>query len=235
MDLYYTDSMQKIVIGLFAHPDDEAFGVSPTLIKEIAEGAEVHLITLTAGENGTNPDRHPELGALRLEEWRRSGDLIGLAQMHHFGYEDGTLSNQLLLPIAERVKEIVRPLLASSSLPIEFMSFDMNGISGHIDHIVASRAAALVFYQLKAEYPDRLTRLRLRCLPEQFAPTSTIDWIYMDKGRSEVEINEIINACEYHEKILEVIRCHHSQRSDGEGHIARSGNQLGMNYFIVKE
>ncbi len=60
--------MNKIIVGIFAHPDDEAFGCSPTLIKEASEGSEIHLITLTAGENGCNPDGHNSLGDIRLEE-----------------------------------------------------------------------------------------------------------------------------------------------------------------------
>lgn len=228
--------MKKIVIGLFAHPDDEAFGVSPTLIKEVAEGAEVHLITLTAGENGTNPDNHADLGAVRLEEWRRGGEIIGARSMHHFGYTDGTLCNADIHPIAERLHAIVTPLIeATTDEHIEFMSFDFGGISGHIDHIVAARAAALAFYRLKERYPDRVSKLRLRCLSASQLPTHNIDWLYMEAGQDDALINETIDATRYRDTVARVIRTHYSQRHDGETHIARYGDSLAINYFIVKE
>lgn len=227
--------MKKIIIGVFAHPDDEAFGVSPTLIKEIREGAEAHLITLTAGEEGANPDNHAELGTVRLHEWQRSCELMRITRCHHLGYTDGTLSNSDLLTIADRVGQLTENILATTDSPIEFMSFDMNGISGHIDHIVASRATALVFYRLKQLFPERITRLRLRCLPIEQVPQHTIDWLYMDAGRTSDEITEVVDAREYHDTIIEVIRSHHSQRADGETHIARYGNDIGINHFIVKQ
>ncbi len=92
-----------------------------------------------------------------------------------------------------------------------------------------------MFYRLKATYPDRLTRLRLRCIPRHYLPADNIDWLYMEAGRDESEITEIIDARDYHDKIVEVIRTHHSQREDGEIHIARYGNNLGINHFIIKE
>lgn len=227
--------MKKIIIGIFAHPDDEAFGVSPTLIKEHHEGAEIHLITLTSGEHGANPDNSPTLGEIRLAEWRRGGELIGATSMHYLGYEDGCLCNDRLLAIASKLHEIISAALQKSDLPIELMSFDFNGISGHIDHIVAARAAALVFYQLKVDYPERMTQLRLRCIPRSLIPKSNIDWLYMDAGRMDDEIDEVIDAREHHETIVEVIRAHHSQRGDGETHIARYGADLGINHFMVKQ
>lgn len=228
--------MKKIIIGVFAHPDDEAFGVSPTLIKEVAEGASVHLVTLTAGENGTNCDNQDDLGEMRLKEWRRGGELIGASSMHHLGYTDGALCNTCIHPIVGQLHEIIVPLIDnSSSEPVEVMSFEFGGISGHIDHIVAARAAALTFYQLKERYPERMHRLRLRCLPETEVPVHNIDWLYMEAGKKPTDIDETINAREFHDTILKVIRAHHSQRSDGENHIARYGNDLGINHFIVKQ
>lgn len=44
--------MRKILLGIFAHPDDEALGPVGTLLREVRDGAELHLITLTAGQAG---------------------------------------------------------------------------------------------------------------------------------------------------------------------------------------
>lgn len=228
--------MQKLIFGIFAHPDDEAFGVSPTLLKETAEGAQVHLVTLTAGENGTNPDNHENLGEVRLAEWRRGGELMGAASMHHLGYIDGTLCNQNMLEISGKIQKIVEDFLPLDDFTsVEFISFDENGLSGHIDHIVATRAALHAFYSLKQRHEGHMARIRLRCIPESVLPAANIDWLYMNAGKRPEEIDEIVDATAYHDTILEVIRAHHSQRVDAEAHILNAGENLGMNYFIVKE
>lgn len=226
--------MQKVIFGIFAHPDDEAFGVSPTIIKEVHDGSIVHLVTLTSGQNGTNPDNDEDLGAVRLKEWKRGGELMGVHHMRHFGYTDSLLSNSILEEVAERIIELVaRTLEDTPDVSIEFITFDLNGISGHIDHIVAARAACLAFYRLKTHHPDEMARIRLRCIPASVLPQANTDWIYMDAGRSDGEIDEIIDAREYHDQIIEVIRAHHTQRHDGEGHISRYGEDIGLNYFVI--
>jgi len=226
--------MKKIIFGIFAHPDDEAFIVAGTLLKEVRTGSEVHLICLTEGAAGTNPDNVPNLGEVRLEEWRKAGELLGATSMHHLGYTDGQLNNTTLLEITSKLEAIVQTTASDPQAIIEFMAFDLNGLTGHIDHIVASRAAALVFYRRK-QNDTRFTRLRLACLPRDLYPTTDTNWLYMEPGRLASEINEAIDARDMQGEIIEVIHAHYSQRQDGDAMIQTFGDRLGMNYFIVKE
>lgn len=228
--------MNKVIFGIFAHPDDEAIGPAGTLLLEAKSGTSIHLITLTAGESGMNPDNHADLGAVRLEEWHRAGSLIGAKTMNHLGYEDGKLGNESMQEIEKRVEELVRTTLANEpeDTEVEFMAFDLNGLTGHIDHIVASRAACLAFYRLK-EHDERLQRIRLFCLPSEAYPEHDISWVYMEPGRGKSEIGVTVDARELRDEIIGIIRTHHTQRSDGEGHIERSGDALGLDHFIVKD
>ena len=227
--------MKKVLFGIFAHPDDESFGPSGTLIKETRENnTAVHIITLTAGEEGTNPDNHEDLGAVRLEEWRKAGALMGVSSQHHLGYRDGWLSNHSYHEIADKISAIVEETLAGyEECEIEFMSTDLNGITGHIDHIVAARVACYVFFTHKSQ-DKRYTRIRLACLPSSILPTANLSWLYMEPGRLEQEIDEVTDATSYHNEIVAVMRAHHSQREDCENAINSRGDKLGMNHFIVK-
>jgi LmbE family N-acetylglucosaminyl deacetylase len=227
--------MKKILIGVFAHPDDEAIAACGTLLLEKEAGTEIHLISLTAGENGMNPDNVANLGELRLKEWHDAGSLLGAAQMHHLGYMDGTLCNLHMVEISDKIIEIVQHIITDQSeIEIEFMSLDLNGFSGHIDHIVAARSVCHAFYILKEQHMP-VRRVRLAALPEAQWPHINNDWIYREAGRKPNEIDEIIDATAMHDKIVEVIKCHYSQRSDGEGFIHERGERLGMNYFIEKK
>ncbi len=227
--------MQKILFGIFAHPDDEAFGPVGTLLQEVASGTELHLIVLTGGENGTNPDNHDDLGTVRLQEWRAAGELIGATSMHHLGYIDGTLNNLDHLAITEKLMTLVQQLTTNKSdFEIEFMSLDLNGLTGHIDHIVAGRSACLAFYRLRSQGLP-MSRIRLACLPAEDIPTQNTDFVYMEQGRTPQEISETIDARQYADKIHEIMQKHHTQRGDYQSNIARIGDRLGIDTFIVKD
>lgn len=224
--------MKKLLIGIFAHPDDEAFGPAGTLLMETKKGAELHLVTLTAGENGANPDAHPDLGEIRLREWRASGELLGASSLHHLGFTDGTLNNLAYLKIVEQLIILIETLHQQApDLPIELISMDVNGITGHIDHIVASRAAHHVFYTLRARLP--LTRLRLACIPREALDHPNTDFVFMEPGRTKEEINEVIDARQYLDEIIAIIHTHHTQRQDGKSRLAQ-GEAVAINHFIVK-
>lgn len=226
--------MKKIIFGIFAHPDDEAFGPSATLLMEKAAGNAVHLICATAGESGMNPDNHEELALLRLEEWKTAGSLIGADSMHHLGYKDGHLCNVNYHEVADSIETIVRDTIedAPEDIEIEFMSIDLNGVTGHLDHIFIGRVACYVFCNLKKTDP-RFTRIRLACLSREQVPVSNCNWLYMDAGRTAEEIGEVIDGREHLETVHTIMRAHHSQRSDAETHIKTHGENVAVNHFVV--
>lgn len=230
----YTKSMQKILFGIFAHPDDEAFGPVATLLKEVRDGTEVHLIVLTAGENGTNPDNLPNLGEVRLQEWHAAGALIGATSMHHFGYTDGTLNNLSHIEITERITKLVQDTVAARDSEIEFMSLDLNGYTGHIDHIVAARSTCLAFYRLR-EQGLAMSHIRLATLPRTIIPTTNTDFVYMEPGKDPEEIDETVDGRDFKDEILKIMQQHHTQRADYDYTVKTQGESLGINHFVVKQ
>jgi LmbE family N-acetylglucosaminyl deacetylase len=235
MFIYYTKDMKKIIFGVFAHPDDEAFIAAGALLRETRAGAELHLISLTNGSAGANPDNYPNLGLARLKEWQQAGELLGATGMHHLGFIDGELTNKDMIEATRQIKTIIDDVLEGTSEPyeVEILTFDLTGITGHIDHIVASRAASQVFYTSKSTSPS-FTRLRYVCLPQKLYPVINTDWIYMDAGRTPEEVSEIIDTRSLRDDILAIMRAHHSQRSDMEAMIKSQGGDLGLYYFIEK-
>ena len=228
--------MKKLLFGIFAHPDDEAFGPCGTLVKEVRDGTKLHLFALTYGEAGQNPDNAPNLGAIRESEWRAAGTKIGATSLHGLGRPDGHLDNIAMQAISAEIEPIIRSIIEANSeqTQVEFITLDPNGLTGHIDHIVAARAASFVFYRLKQSGLP-LSRIRYYCASEESSPTHNVDWIYADKGHGDTEINEIIDAREHRDVIVEVMRLHYSQRQDCEFVLAHQGNNLGVDHFIVGE
>ena len=227
--------MKKIIFGIFAHPDDEAFGPSGALLKAVHEGAELHLITLTNGDAGMNPDNVADLGKTRLKEWKEAGKLLGAKTMHHLGYTDGHLNNEAMIEIGAKLRSIIGDTLKTTpkDTEAEVITLDLNGLTGHIDHIVAARAACFAFYQLKAK-DSRLTRILFSCLTRTHYPTLDTSWIFREAGRSASEIGEVVDAREYRDEIIAIARCHTTQRKDCEHFLKTAGASLGINSFIVQ-
>ncbi len=224
-----------MIFGIFAHPDDEAFGPVGTLLMEKEAGSEIHLICATAGENGNNPDEVDNLGEIRLSEWQTAGELLDADSMHYLGYEDGMLSNSMYLEVAEKIQRIIGDAIAERDdiAAIEFLSLDKNGLTGHMDHIFISRVACYVFYTLK-EADERFSKIRLSCLHADDFPDANHGWLYMDAGRTSEEIAETIDASAHLEKIKEIMNAHHSQRADCETVLAHQGDRIAINHFLVQ-
>lgn len=227
--------MKKILFGIFAHPDDEAFGPAATLVKEVHDGTEVHLIVLTLGQNGSNPDNLPHLGDVRMQEWREAGKLIGASSMRTLGYTDGRLNNTDHIEITSTIMDIVKEVVATrADTAIEFMSLDLNGYTGHIDHIVAARSVCLAFYRLREQgFP--MSRIRLACLPREEIPELNTDFVYMQPGLTTDQIDETIDASDFSETVHQIMRCHHTQRNDYHTVVRIKGDNIARNYFVVKD
>lgn len=228
--------MKKVLFGIFAHPDDEAFGPCGTLLKEISNGTDVHLFTLTCGEAGQNPDNVPNLGELREQEWLAAAKSIGAASTQNLHRPDGHLDNIAMQEISAEIKLKIRDIMKSysESTEIEFITLDSNGLTGHIDHIVAARAASFIFYQLKADGLS-VKCIRYYCISEASLPLHNTDWIYANKGRTAREIGETVDARDYREKIIEIMHLHNSQRNNCEYALALHADNLGLDHFLVQE
>lgn len=216
--------MKKIVFGIFAHPDDEAFGPSASLYAAAQAGTDVHLLLVTDGEQGANPDRAANLGAVRLKEWRKSGELIGATSQKALHYPDGKLCTDNYLAIASKIIQHIQNILESYRQPIQvdFVTFDYQGISGHLDHIAVSMITTYVYVELKKTAKQKITfnHLKYYCLSETVAPEANTTWVYMPAGKQHCHIDETFDFHHTADKKLEIMRSHHSQRTDCDNIIA---------------
>ena len=218
-------SMKRIVFGVFAHPDDEAFGPSATLMQEVAQGAELHLICLTAGEKGINADKYENLGEVRLKEWQAAGDAIGATTLYALGYADGSLCNNLYHDVVAKIESVVLKVCKSHQEPLEicFVTFDTNGLTGHLDHVAASYMATHVFYQLKAHPPAGATihEIAYFCFSQHQLPAPRLDYfVYMPAGYPDNYITRKVDVSKLLPRKYKIMHLHKTQRADAETFLA---------------
>ena len=84
------------ILYIFPHPDDESFGPAPGMARQIREGQDVHLLTLTRG--GATRQLHrlglsvEEMGRVRLGEMREMERVLGLTSLTVLASPDSGLA-----------------------------------------------------------------------------------------------------------------------------------------------
>lgn len=88
--------MQKRLLAVLAHPDDESFGPGGTFAKYAAEGVAVHIAIATDGAAGSVVEEFKEdraqLAAVRAEELKKATSILG-ATLHTLDYRDSGYLN----------------------------------------------------------------------------------------------------------------------------------------------
>lgn len=220
--------MRKLLIGIFAHPDDEAFGPAGTLFKLKDDGYDIHLILLTDGEGGTNPDNVADLGAVRTEEWQEAAALLGAASTHALHYPDGRLEILPEIELEEIVRTSVADILSNYTEPVQlsFMTLEPHGLTGHHDHIVASRLTADIAPRFNAR------SLWYYCLDKTKAPLDNTAY-YEPRAREDEFINTRVDVSAYLANKYRMMDAHHSQRADAATMKAPGDELLSTECFQV--
>lgn len=200
--------MRRILL-VTAHPDDESFGPGATLAKYAAEGVEVHLLCATRGESGQWSDvksRGRKLEEIREKEHRRASKILGVKSHEYMGYIDGYLSNILIDELIEKIRRKVNEFK-----PDILLTFDLLGISGHLDHIAVAIATTKVFDEergVKKLYYFTVNQKRVEESKQRF---NRRIW-----GRPDGEITTRIDVKRYLPIKLKAALCHQTQLRDIE-------------------
>ena len=131
------DSGTGTLLGIWAHPDDEAYLSAGLMFAARRAGQRVAVVTATRGELGTDdpatwpPDR---LAATREREMAASLAAVDVTEHHWLGYRDGALPE---VPDRQAVRRISR--LMAEIEPDTIVTFGPDGMTGHSDHRTISR------------------------------------------------------------------------------------------------
>lgn len=148
--------MQKTILSVLAHPDDESFGMGGTLAYYARQGCQVYLICATRGEAGKVDEEHMRgfrsVAELREAELRCAAETLGLAGVFFLDYRDsgmpGSEDNkhpqaQINHPVEEVAGKVVKHI--RSLRPDIVLTFDPIGGYRHPDHIHIHQATTLAF------------------------------------------------------------------------------------------
>jgi LmbE family N-acetylglucosaminyl deacetylase len=155
------------LMAIYAHPDDETFGVGGTMALYAERGLPVTMICATRGEVGeiaAGSDATPEtLGAYREQELRDAMAILGVHDVRFLDFRDsgmaGTPENADPRALHNAAPDnVVAPLVAAirERRPDVIATWDASGGYGHPDHVAIHHHATAAFHASAdaAQFPN---------------------------------------------------------------------------------
>jgi LmbE family N-acetylglucosaminyl deacetylase len=126
------------ILGIWAHPDDEAYLMAGVMALAVDAGQRVACVTATIGDAGetADADRWPlaRLSEIRREELERSLAILGVTDHRSLDLPDGRLAD---LDPSEPVRHLADTI--DRVRPDTIITFGPDGMTGHPDHQTVSR------------------------------------------------------------------------------------------------
>ena len=177
------------ILYIFPHPDDESFGPAHAICKQLREGHEVYLLTLTKGGATRQRFRYnytvQEMGEVRFKEMQCVQKVLGLTGMKVLDLPDSGLKEMDPRDIEKVIFEYLEELK-----PEIIVTYAVHGISGFHDHLVTHAVVKNLFVRLREER-TYLKRLALFTIDESTA--NKITWVKANSSTRE-EIDCIITV-----------------------------------------
>jgi LmbE family N-acetylglucosaminyl deacetylase len=149
------------LLGITAHPDDEAGAFGGSLLLYHSRGVETYVICLTPGQAATNRGgarSDEELAAMRRNEFAASCRILQVTGAEVLDYPDGGLPRVDFYSVVGELTRRVRDIK-----PDIILTMGPEGaITGHPDHSMASILATMAFHWAgrKDRYPEQLNDSR---------------------------------------------------------------------------
>lgn len=197
----------KIVLAVFAHPDDVDFGAAGSIAKWRKSGAKIYYLVATRGCKGSaDPKMDPQkLRKVRQKEQLAAAKLLGVSQVFFLDHIDGELEPTLKLK--EEIVKVIRRVKPDTVLTFDpKMRYSaLRGYINHPDHLAVGEATMAAVYPLAR---DRLT-----------FPSHTKIGLNPHKVKEIIltsfeEQNFFVDITDTLDKKLAAIKCHRSQYED---------------------
>lgn len=208
----------KRVLAVFAHPDDEAFGPGGLIAKLAKDGSVIHLLCATKGEAGRNAGN-------RDKELLESAKVLGVSKVEFLGFKDGEIGNNDLAKLERIISKKIKIFK-----PDLIITYDLNGISGHLDHIAIASATTQSFRKTQVAqhlYHTTITREYTDLMGDYF--------VYRPEGRKPEEIDLVLDIEDVWETKEQAMLKHKSQFGDIKRILKMRKNFPKKEYYIISK
>jgi LmbE family N-acetylglucosaminyl deacetylase len=214
------------LIAIFAHPCDASFRAGGTLALLTHGGVRVYLLTATRGEAGSCGEaplgRSDEQPTVCMRELQCACATLGLESPCVLDYRDGHLDEADLGQLCAQILQMVNAVS-----PQVILSFGLDGIFGHPDHIAIGKCTAEVF-----RYAEQVAALYTVAVPWSLAARLEMRHV---RAVPDADIALCVDVSSVWKTKLAAIRCHATQLSTSPMMYAPVALQklfFGTEYFV---
>ncbi len=233
----------RIILAVFAHPDDESLACGGTLARLAEEGFRVVVMCASHGERGgpTGPVRSDALGHTRVREMEAAATVLGISEVIVCDHPDGELRWE---HVGEFHGELVTYM--RRHVPAAVITFGEDGLYWHPDHIGVHERTMSAVRSLGADAPPvYLVTMARGVMTELTATARTRGWTPPAKGFWSIAPEAFgigaepatvsIDVADWVSRKLDALLCHGSQMVEGHPFTrldpASSRRLLGVEYF----
>ena len=221
------------ILYIFPHPDDESYGPSRAISRQIREGHEVALLTLTRG--GATKERHKfgysieEMGAVRYNELQCAAKSLGLSELTVQDFPDGGLKE-----MDPRILEAAIKTTIADYQPAIVVTYAVHGVSGHPDHIITHAVVKTAVMEMVAAGADYLRRLAFYTVTERKNPPK--NWLKRSTFSKPEEIDCVVEAEDIdRENFLKALACYKTYQDRIEKSGIRKSKNKNVYFEIFQE
>ena len=207
----------KIILCFFAHPDDESFGPGGSIAHWALQGAAVHIVCATKGGVGGR-------ATVRAKELKHAAKILGVKSVTFLKYKDGKIGNNDLISLE---KEFIQQI--EKCKPDTLLTYDLNGVSGHIDHIAVASATTQAFKKLKS--PKQLVYYTI---PKAKSNLMGSYFIHFPDGKEKNQIDLIVDVSHVWNQKVTAMKQHKSQMHDVKRILLQSVFFPKEEWFLVR-
>jgi LmbE family N-acetylglucosaminyl deacetylase len=219
----------KKIACVFAHPDDEAFGPGGTIAQFVKNSKEVEIICVTGGDADkrfSGKISGQSLGLVRQQELLNSAKILGVKKVYFLNFPDGSLNNNNYHEVADKIKQIL-----VTSKPDTIMTFELNGVSGHLDHVAVSFICSYLFERL-----GFIKNIMYFCNSEKEKKIIGKKYfVYFPDGYKKENVDLVIDVKPEFNLKKKAMWAHVSQRKDALWLLTIFRKQLKEEYFRIKQ
>ena len=129
-----TTAQPTTLLGVWAHPDDEAYLSAVLMHRVSTAGGQVVVATATLGEAGLDSLSPERAAAVRHQELRAAVASVDVSDLRILGYPDGGCADVDHREGVARVEALICDVR-----PDVVVTFGPDGLTGHPDHVAVSR------------------------------------------------------------------------------------------------
>jgi LmbE family N-acetylglucosaminyl deacetylase len=217
---------EQALLAVFAHPDDETFRPGGTLALLARQGVRVEVLTFTRGEAGSCGDpplcAPAELSAVRERELHAACAALGIWP-RLLDYADGHLPEADAETMIAHILSVIREIQ-----PQVLLSFGLDGLSGHPDHIAVGQWAAEALRRA-----EEVAALYTVAVPRSLAETLNMRQVHSVPDETIALGVDVLSVWETK---LAAMRCHATQIASSPVMSAPEERQhlfFGREYFVL--